>query len=87
MQPDNSAITTGMAKAAHGAMNYYEKLVKRIDRSMASHPHSVMAMNMHSFAIVAKARDFKSLSQKLHDNKSSSTVVFQKPSPKEVWIL
>ena len=77
-----------MAKAVIGAMNYYEKLVKKIDQSMRAHPRSAMVMDMGSFEIIAKSRNIKSLSKKLpRAAKGISTVVFQKPSEKAAWVL
>ena len=79
---------TGMAKAIHTRMNYYEKLVKKINQSMKDNPRSAIAMDMGTFQIVAKSNNLKSLSKKIAGSKKgSSTVVFQKPSQKAAWIL
>ena len=78
----------GMAKAIGGNMNYYEKLVKKMNQSMKAHPNSAMVMDMSSFAIIAKSTNFKSLSRKVPDSKDGSrSVIFQKPSEKVTWIL
>ena len=69
-----------------GNLNYYEKLVKKINQSMSANPKSAMAMDMGSFQIVAKSSNLKALSKKLA-TLSSQTVVFQKPSGKAAWIL
>ena len=68
-----------MAKAVIRNMNYYEKLVKRVNQSMIDNPHSAMVMDMSNF---------KSLSKKLPETTNGiSTVVFQKPSQRAAWIL
>ena len=69
-------------------MNYYEKLVKKINQSMKENPRSAMVMDMGSFEIVAKGSNFKSLGKKLSAlKKGAPAVVFQKPSEKAAWIL
>jgi len=69
-------------------MNYYEKLVRKMDQSMKAHPRSAMAMDMTNFKIVAKGSNIKSLHGKLSAAKSAvPTVIFQKPSPGAAWIL
>jgi hypothetical protein len=71
-----------------GNMNYYEKLVKKINQSMAANPKAAMVMDMGSFEILAKGSSIKSLGKKLSAlNCSHQTVVFQKPSGKAAWIL
>lgn len=77
-----------MAKAMNCDMNYYEKLVQKINQSMAANPKSAMVMDMGSFEIIAKGSNLKSLGKKLSAlNHSNQTVVFQKPSGKAAWIL
>lgn len=77
-----------MVKAMNNRMNYYEKLVKKIDQLMAANPKSAMVMDMGSFEILAKGSSIKSLGKKLPAlNRSNQTVVFQKPSGKAAWIL
>ena len=77
-----------MAKAVNCTMNYYEKLVKRVNQSMNDNPRSAMVMDMASFVIIAKSQNFKSLSKKMPETtKGISTVVFQKPSQRAAWIL
>jgi hypothetical protein len=77
-----------MGKAVNCNMNYYEKLVKRVNQSMNDHPHSAMVMDMGNFEIIAKSPNFKSLSKKMPETtKGISTVVFQKPSQTAAWIL
>lgn len=77
-----------MAKAVNCNMNYYEKLVKRVNQSMNDHPHSAMVMDMTNFEIIAKSPNFKSLSKKMPEpTKGISMVVFQKPSQRAAWIL
>ena len=44
-----------------GNMNYYEKLVKKINQSMAANPKAAMVMDMGSFEILAKGSSIKSL--------------------------
>jgi hypothetical protein len=69
-------------------MNYYEKLVRKMDQSMKAHPHSAMAMDMSNFQIVAKGGNMKSLQSKLSVSKRGTpVVVFQKPSQETPWIL
>ncbi len=78
----------GMAKAFSSRMNYYEKLVHKINQSMEAHPRSVMAMDMKTFAIIAKGKNLKDLRRKMPSSKKGAdSVIFQKPSPKETWIL
>jgi hypothetical protein len=77
-----------MAKTAYPIMNYYEKLVKKMDQSMKAHPRSAMAMDMGSFEIIATAPNFTVLGKKLHNFKGSNrSVIFQKPSEKVTWVL
>ena len=69
-------------------MNYYEKLVKKINRSMEADPKSAMVMDMGSFEIIAKGNSIKSLTKKVAAlGRGTQTVVFQKPSEKAAWIL
>jgi hypothetical protein len=69
-------------------MNYYEKLVKHIDRSMKAHPRSAMVMDMSSFDIIARGPNFKSLGEKAASTHAGvSTIVFQKRNQKAAWIL
>jgi hypothetical protein len=69
-------------------MNYYEKLVKQINRSMKADPKSAMIMDMGSFEILAKGSSIKSLTKKVSAlSGGTQTVVFQKPSEKAAWIL
>jgi hypothetical protein len=75
----------GMPKAAAVTMNYYEKLIKKMNQSMKEHPRSAMVMDMGSFEIVAKGSNIKSLRRKLA--KTHAGVIFQKPSDKAAWIL
>ena len=67
-------------------MNYYEKLVKKMNRSMKEHPRSAMVMDMNSFRVIARGRDLESLSKKLSRG-DKTTVVFQKPNQKAAWVL
>jgi predicted lactoylglutathione lyase len=77
-----------MAKAVVESMNYYEKLVAKINQSMKQHPRSAIVMDMSNFEIVAKSADFESLNRKLQNSKGSArSVIFQKPSEKVTWIL
>jgi predicted lactoylglutathione lyase len=78
-----------MAKALNPSMNYYEKLVKKINQSMDAHPRSAMVMDMSNFEIIAKSTDFKSLCKKLPNSckDGGRFVVFQKPSQNVTWIL
>ena len=69
-------------------MNYYEKLVKMMDLSMKAHPQSALVMDMSNFRIIAKGRNFKSLSRKVQNSKDGiRSIIFQKPSEKVTWIL
>ena len=69
-------------------MNYYEKLVKKMSQSMKEHPRSAMVMDMHSFQVIAKSPNFKSLRKKLRQaDETATAVVFQKPNQKAAWIL
>jgi len=77
-----------MAKTISGKMNYYETLVTKINQSMKKHPRSAMAMDMGSFAIIAKGADLQALGRKMPAPKAGSrSLVFQKPSEKVTWIL
>ena len=67
-------------------MNYYEKLVKKMNQAMEEHPRSDMVMDMNNFRVIAKSRDFESLSKKLPRG-DQATVVFQKPNQKAAWVL
>ena len=79
---------TEVVPVCTGNMNYYEKLVKKINQSMAANPKSAMVMDMGSFEIIAKGTSIKSLGKKLPAlNRNNQTVVFQKPSGKAAWIL
>ena len=78
----------GMLKAMNTTMNYYEKLLKKIERSMKAHPRSAMAMNMKNFDIIAKAPNFNSLGKIIADAQGDlSTIVFQKRNQKAAGIL
>lgn len=69
-------------------MNYYEKLVKEINRSMNAHAHSAVAMDMKTFSIIAKGKNLKDLRRKMPSTKvNSHSVIFQKPNPNVIWIL
>jgi hypothetical protein len=77
-----------MAKAMNPSMNYYEKLVKAMNRSMKRHPHSAIVMDMSNFSIIAKGTDIKAVSRKMQNSKDGvRSIIFQKPSPKVTWIL
>ena len=77
-----------MAKAIGVRMNYYEKLVKKMNQSMNEHPRSAIVLDMSTFAIIAKSSDFKSAYRKMPDSKNGGrSVIFQKPSEKVTWIL
>ena len=77
-----------MLIAMNTTMNYYEKLVKKIDRSMKAHPRSAMVMDMKNFDIIAKGPNFKSLGKKMAGAQGDlSTIVFQKRNQKAAWIL
>jgi hypothetical protein len=49
-------------------MNYYEKLVKKIDQSMKLHPRSAMVIDMDTFAslfrIIAKGPNLAAVNKK-----------------------
>jgi len=69
-------------------MNYYERLVKNMSRSMKAHPQSAMVMDMNSFKIIAKSANLKGLSKKMPGaQKGVSTIVFQSRNEKPAWIL
>ncbi len=70
-----------------GTMNYYEKLVKKINRSMKDHPNSAMVMNMATFEIIAKGRNLAAVSKKMEGKTRQNTIVFQRPNQKASWIL
>ena len=77
-----------MAKNFAGKKNYYETLVAKINRSMKRHPRSAMAMDMGSFAIIAKGANLKALGRKMPPLKAGTrSLVFQKPSEHVTWIL
>jgi hypothetical protein len=78
----------GMAKAVDSSMNYYEKLVKKVNQSMKKNPNNAMIMDMASFEIIAKSSNFKSLGRKMPATTAGiSTIVFQKPNQRAAWIL
>ena len=70
-------------------MNYYEKLVSKIDQSMAAHPRSAVAMDLGSLKVVAIGPNVRAVSRKVSASKldSSRAVIFQKPSSKVTWVL
>jgi hypothetical protein len=72
-------------------MNYYEKLVAKIDRLAKENPRSAIAMNVETLEVVAKSSNLKSLEKKMANSKTGfpkhSTVVFQNRSQKVAWIL
>jgi hypothetical protein len=80
-----------MAKAVKIEMNYYEKLVAKINRLAKENPRSAIAMNVETFEVVAKSGNLKSLEKKIASSKTGischSTVVFQNRSQKVAWIL
>lgn len=67
-------------------MTYYEKLVKKMDRSMKEHPQSAMLMDVNTFRVVAKGRNLEELTRKI-SGKMQDVIAFQKPNPEETWIL
>ncbi len=69
-------------------MNYYEKLVQKLNQAMAANPKSAMVLDMGSFEVIAKSSSLKSLSHKLPGLRTrNQTVVFQKQSASPAWIL
>ncbi len=68
-------------------MNYYEKLVKKVNQSMKKHPRSAMVMDMSSFQILAKGPSLAAVNKKMSGKLSENTLVFQKPNQKAAWIL
>lgn len=77
-----------MAKAMNPTMNYYERLVKKINQSMDAHPRSAIVMDMSNFEVVAKSNNFKTLCRKMPDAKTGSRfVIFQKPRQNVTWVL
>jgi hypothetical protein len=84
-----SDTETGMARAVTKNMNYYEKLVSHIDKSMKAHPRSTIVMDTGSFKVIAKGKDFESVSRILHSTSAQRgvAVVFRKPTKNAVWIL
>lgn len=68
-------------------MTYYEKLVKKVNESMAAHPRSAMAMDLDTFRIVAKGPNLAALDKKMAGKKRDHTLIFQKPSQKASWVL
>jgi hypothetical protein len=77
-----------MSQAIGASMNYYEKLVKKMNQSMKRHPHSAMVMDMSNFEIIAKGTNFNALKRKMPSSKDGvRSIIFQKPSPKVTWIL
>ena len=67
-------------------MTYYEKLVKKMDRSMKEHPKSAMLMDVNTFRVVAKGKNLDELTRKI-SGKMQDVIAFQKPNPEETWIL
>jgi hypothetical protein len=67
-------------------MTYYEKLVKKMDRSMKEHPQSAMLMDVNTFRVVAKGKNLEELTRKI-SGKMQDVIPFQKPNPEATWIL
>lgn len=76
-----------MAKALQSGMNYYEKLVKKINQSMNAHPNSAIAMDTKTFSVIAKGKNLKDLRRKMPSKDNPDSLIFQKPSPSVTWIL
>lgn len=70
-------------------MNYYETLVKHVNKAMKARPRSTIVMDAESFQIVASGTDAKKISRKLRASKKPRgvSVVFQNPGKNAVWIL
>jgi len=70
-------------------MNYYAKLVKHIDKSMKAHPRSTMVMDTANFKIIARGKNFQTVSRTLQKSSKPGrvAVVFRKPQKNAVWIL
>jgi hypothetical protein len=69
-------------------MNYYEKLIKEINKSMDRNPKSAMLMNMGNFKVIARGNSLKSLGKKISGKRfETNTVVFQRSNQKASWIL
>jgi hypothetical protein len=76
-----------MAKAMSNGVTYYEKLVKKMNQSMAKDPRSAMVMDMNTLQIVAKGASLAALSKKMAGKPRDNTIIFQKPNEKAAWIL
>ncbi len=70
-------------------MNYYEELVRQIDKSMKAHPRSTVVMDSGSFKIIAAGRNTRAVARKLKRTKPGrgTSVVFKGLDKKAVWIL
>lgn len=69
-------------------MNYYEKLMDEISKSMVLHPKSAMVMDMSNFKVIARSNNLDGLSKKMSGKTHCvNTIVFQKPNRKASWIL
>jgi hypothetical protein len=66
-------------------MTYYEKLVRRMDKSMKAHPNSTIVMDANTFEVVATGTNTNRLSRRL--KKFSGAVVFQRPNPNHIMVL
>lgn len=66
-------------------MTYYEKLIRRMDKSMKTHPHSTIVMDANTFEVVATGTDTNRLSKR--SKKLSGSVVFQRPNPNRIMVL
>ena len=76
-----------MAKAIENGMTYYEKLVKKMNHSMAKNPRSAIVMNLSTFQVIAKGNDLDAVSKKMVGKTYDNTIVFQKPNQRASWIL
>jgi len=68
-------------------VTYYEKLVRRMNQSMAKDPRSAMVMDLGTFQIIAKGATLDSLGKKMAGKPLENTIIFQKPNQKAAWIL
>ena len=70
-------------------MKYYNELIANIGRSMKAHPRSTVVMDAGNFKVIAAAKDPKKLARKLKRTLAgpATTVVFEQPDEKAIWIL
>ena len=69
-------------------MRYYEKSIRKIERSMKTYPRNILVMDSRTFRIVAQHKNLKTVGRKRKiATMPAIPVIFQQPDAKTVWIL